>query len=126
VAGSRSLAHRCGAGVETTGGGSVVRTSNMKHVNSYLCVIPGLGAAASGCGEGGAGNGGGVVGGEGTQGMSWAITTTPTTATGQGSTSSMDIGSQTRGEGTNMNGEALLDEASRTIMSQSHDEATEG
>jgi hypothetical protein len=126
VAGSRSLARRRGARVETTGGGSAVQTSE-RNMSILACASSsGLGAAAGGGGEGGAGDKDGVIGGEGARGRSWAVRATPIIATGRGNTSSKDIGSQTRGEGTNTNGEPRLELASRTIGSQSRDQATEG
>jgi hypothetical protein len=93
VAGSHSLAHRRGTEVETTDGGSVMQTSE-RNMSILTCASsPGSGGAAGGGREGGAGDRGGIIGGEGMWGRSWAITMTPTTATGWGSTSYMDIGS---------------------------------
>jgi hypothetical protein len=59
VAGSRSLAHQYGAGVETTDGGKAVRTS-YRNLSILACVSsPSSGVAAGGGGVGGDGDGGG-------------------------------------------------------------------
>jgi hypothetical protein len=58
VAGSHSLERRRGVGVETTGGGSAMQTSN-RNLSILACVSsPGLSTAASGGGVGGDGDGG--------------------------------------------------------------------
>jgi hypothetical protein len=61
VAGSHSLARRCGTGVETTGGKSAVQTSD-RILSILACVSSpgsGSGAAAGGGGVGGDGDRGG-------------------------------------------------------------------
>jgi hypothetical protein len=94
-----SRARRCGAGVERTSGGSAMQISdrNMPILSCDSSPGSGAGAGAGGGGVGSGGDGGGVEGGgdalERSTGVSLAVIGTPTTTTGQGSSSSTSIGS---------------------------------
>jgi hypothetical protein len=70
VVGRRSLACRRGAGVEITGGGSAMQTSERNESILACASSPVSGAAIGGGGEGGVGDKGGGEGGEGAWGRS--------------------------------------------------------
>jgi hypothetical protein len=70
VAGRRSLARRCGAGVEITGGRSAVQTSERNESILACASSLGSGVAVGGGGEGDVGDKGGGEGAEGARGRS--------------------------------------------------------